>query len=109
MQEYQGTEQQVRVTQGAELEPSVQEHDDLLAKQAAVISKVDLDALLMNMLTQAKNMDMGESEKVEITSQGAGSQLTQSAISAKIHCYKQKRQAYHAADIKAKAALQLQR
>eukprot|EP00892_Ulva_mutabilis_P002416 jgi/Ulvmu1/12175/UM085_0039.1 len=109
MAEYEGTQQQVRVTRSAEVEPSVLEHDDLLARQAAVVSKVDIDSLIATIQNEAKCMDTGESEKVEITSRGAGSELSQAAISAKIDCYKQKRMAYHAADIKSRAALQLQR
>lgn len=84
------------------------EHDDLLARQAAVVSKVDLASLLASFEGEARNMDTGESEKVEIISRGAGDELSQTAISAKIACYKQKRQAVHEADIKSKAASQLQ-
>lgn len=85
------------------------EHDDLLARQAAVLSKVDLDSLVATFQAEARNMDTGESERVEITSRGAGDVLSQAAISAKIACYKQKRQALHEADIKSKAATHLQK
>lgn len=85
------------------------EHDDLLARQAAVLSKVDLASLVASVQAEARNMDTGESEKVEIISRGAGDELTQTAISAKIACYKQKRQALHEADIRAKASARLQR
>jgi hypothetical protein len=107
MQEYEDCEQQVRVTKSAEVEPAMREHDDLLARQAAVASKLDLEALIKQMVTEAERMDTAESEGIELVSNDGG--WSQAALAAKLDAYKHKRKAYHEADIQAKAASQLLR
>jgi hypothetical protein len=83
------------------------EHDELLARQAAVLSKVDLDSLIRSMVTDAARMDTADSERTEILSRGGNEPWEQHVLSAKLEAYKQKRQAFHEADIRAKAASQL--
>lgn len=107
VQEYEGTEQQVRVTQSGEVQPSMREHDELLATQATLSSKVDVEALVATMVAEASRMDNGEADRTEILSRGAGEPWELHVLSAKLDGYKQKRQAFHEADIKSKAALEL--
>lgn len=107
MQEYEGAEQQVRVTQSSEVQPSMDEHDELLAKQEELASKVDVEALIATMVADASRMDMGDEERAEILSRGAGEPWELHVLSAKLDGFKQKRQALHEADIQSKAAVQL--
>jgi hypothetical protein len=107
MQEYEGVEQQVRVTQSGEVQPSMHEHDELLTKQAALSSKVDVEALIAAMVAKASRMDTGDQERMEILSRGAGEPWELHVLSAKLDTFKQKRQAFHEADIQSKAASEL--
>lgn len=107
MQEYEGTEQQVRVTRSGEVQPSMHEHDELLARQAALSSKVDLESLIATMVTNASRMDTGDEDRAEILSRGAGEPWELHVLSAKLDGFKQKRQAFHEADIQSKAASEL--
>lgn len=95
------------MTRSAEVEPSILEHDELLARQAEVVSKVDLDLMVAAIEGEARNQETGEADKAEIISRGAGDELSHTAISSKINCFKEKRQALHVADIRSKAAAQL--
>lgn len=104
MQEYEGIEQQVRVTQSAEVQQSMHEHDELLARQAALSSKVDVEALIATMVADASRMDTGDEDRAEILSRGAGEPWELHVLSAKLDGFRQKRQALHEADIQSKAA-----
>ena len=107
MQEYEGTEQQVRVTQSGEVQPSMHEHDELLARQAALSSKVDVEALIATMVADASKMDTGDEDRAAIISRGAAEPWELHVLSAKLDGFKQKRQAFHEADIQSKAASEL--
>lgn len=107
MQGYEGTEQQVRVTQSGEVQPSMHEHDELLARQAALLSKVDVEAMVATMVKDASRMDTGDEDRAEILSRGAGEPWELHVLSAKLDGFKQTRQALHEADIQSKAASEL--
>jgi hypothetical protein len=107
VQEYEGTEQQVRVTQSGEVPSSMQKHDELVERQAELASKVDVEALIATIVARASRMDTGETDRTEILSRGAGERWELHALSARLDGYRQKRQAFHEADIQAKAAAEL--
>jgi hypothetical protein len=99
----------VRVTQSGEVPSLMQKHDELIQRQAELASKVDVEALVATMVAHASRMDSGDTERTEILSRGAGGQWELQALSAKLDGFRQKRQAFHEADIQAKAAAELKK
>ena len=109
MQELQNVQQQARGAADTELRGARDEYDALLARQAAVLGKLDVSKVVAQMRSKAKALDKGEAEREEVEGGGNGPDaLTVREVKQLMDRFKGKRVALHSAEIQATAADQLQ-
>ena len=109
LQDIKNVEQQVRSASNTELRSAQKEYESHKQRQDDLVGKVDVAALVAQMRQHAQRLDEGGDEKEVIEAGGNGIELTPMHVKQLMNKFRDKRAAYHAADIQACAAEQLLR
>ena len=101
MQEYENTQQQIHVTKAGELDPAEQHYNELMARQTAIVSKLELSSILGTMRLECEQLneqcDVVEREFI------SGS-VTEATTTGFLSTFTDERARYHSMQIKLDAA-----
>lgn len=105
LQELQNADQQARAACDTELRTAQADYDRLRERQEAVLAKIDVSGLVAKMRREVAALDKGEKERDSLGELGVdGAQRERAEVKALVDTLRRKREAFHAADIRATAA-----
>jgi hypothetical protein len=108
MQELQNVDQQASAAHEAELRTAQADYNKLRERQEAVLKKIDISRLIGEMRRGVQSLDKGDGEREALERLGDDGNVRDRAnVKALVDTLRQKREAYHAADIRATAAEKL--
>jgi hypothetical protein len=108
LQQIQNVEQQARAASNFEFATAQAEYDAHMARQRAVLDRLDLSGLIDQLRARLEELDKGEDEREALEGGGNGVEAPDAReVKALVDAFRAKRAAYHEADIQAAAAAQL--
>ena len=99
----------MRGTSDTELSSAQHDYDKHLKRQNELLGRVDVASMVQQLQQRVPELDKGEEEREVIEAGGNGTELTHQHVRQLMRSFKDKRAAYHAADIQASAAERLLR